>query len=332
MFRKFRERYHTIRRIREAINTYPDGICFAATGGRPILANHKINDVCYRLTGHTITNADVMWDELNSCKIDTIPTENSKTSTADIEQILCRLPDGNVWQFQRRRLAIDYVQVTQYEASDITELYYCRDKLMKKNAQVVQLHDRQRALLQNIIQNNVNKELLIAKLRIHDRFGRLLVMTENTLMGDDSENERSALFSAWGNVIADMENASIRQSRLTPSPENELRQIANMIGCQVEFVGEQPTERKATLLFYAAIREALTNAVRHADANKLIVQIKPKDNHYLVRIMDNGKTEVISIREGGGLSDLRRRLEQDGATMDIETGQGVIMALKIPKE
>ena len=32
--------------IRSAINTYPDGICFAAMDGRPILANRAVNALC----------------------------------------------------------------------------------------------------------------------------------------------------------------------------------------------------------------------------------------------------------------------------------------------
>ena len=44
MFEKLKDRLHTVALIREAINSYPDGICFAAPGGRPILANKKIND------------------------------------------------------------------------------------------------------------------------------------------------------------------------------------------------------------------------------------------------------------------------------------------------
>ncbi len=276
MFRKFRERYHTTLRVREAIDTYPDGICFAAAGGRPILANRTINDVCYRMTGHTIINTDVMWDEIKSCRIDAVISGNNSELPADVEQILCRLPDGNVWQFQRRTLSIESEKVIQYEASDITELYRYRNQLMENNMQVAKLHERQRALLQNIVQNNINKELLSAKIRIHDRFGGLLIMTKNMLTNENSISERSALISEWKNVIADMENASIGQEQRNTSPEKELCQIANMIGCQVVFVGEQPTERKAILLLYAAIREALTNAVRHAGADKLIIYIKEK--------------------------------------------------------
>ena len=64
MFKNLRERYYTTKLIKEAVDTYPDGICFAYPGGRSILTNPKINEVCYALTGQTITNADMMWADM----------------------------------------------------------------------------------------------------------------------------------------------------------------------------------------------------------------------------------------------------------------------------
>jgi signal transduction histidine kinase len=106
--------------------------------------------------------------------------------------------------------------------------------------------------------------------------------------------------------------------------------MAEMIGCKVEFIGEQPTERRALLLLYAAIREALTNAVRHAGADRLIVEIRHDERCCRVTIASNGRTGVTSIQEGGGLSDLRRRLEQEGASLLMEVNDGVVMHVTIP--
>jgi signal transduction histidine kinase len=105
-----------------------------------------------------------------------------------------------------------------------------------------------------------------------------------------------------------------------------------MIGCHIDIVGDWPKERKTVLLFNAAIREALTNAVRHARANRLKVETEYRENCYFVRISCNGRSDVTAIHERGGLSDLRRRLEQEGAelSMKIEDGVGVVMYAAIP--
>ena len=329
MFKKQRARYREARAIRSAIDTYPGGICFAASDGRPILSNRGINAVCLRLTGQTITNARAMWEELERRSVD---GDSAGRKGRGPDLLLCRLPDGAVWQFQRRPLEIDGTIYTQYEASDITVLYEYQNRLRENNTRAAELHKRQRELLQNIVQNNVNKELLRAKVGIHDDFGRLLIMTKNALAENREEAESPELFSAWENVIADMENAAADWDTKAASPEQELVQVADMIGCRVEFHGRQPSERKALLLLYAAIREALTNAVRHAGADKLTIAIEEKNGEYSVEIRNNGRTDVTDLREGGGLGDLRKRLEQEGAGMTILCDGSVTMKLTIPKE
>ena len=323
MFEKLKSRLHTVALIREAINSYPDGICFAAPGGRPILANKKINDICYKLTGHTVTNADRMWEELGDKRIpDTLSDlcgDASNELNEGTEQILCRLENEQVWQFQRRQLTLDSGPVMQYEAADVSELYRYQMQLKEKNEQLSGMLERQKVLLQNIVENNLKKEVLHTKMRIHSDFGRLLVMTESRLSNRDEREDDSDIFEAWDHVITDMENASERE------------ETAEMIGCKVEFTGEQPKERRALLLLYAAIREALTNAVRHAGADRLIVEIRHDDRYYRVTISSNGRNDVMSVQEGGGLSDLRRRLEQEGAELSIEINSGVVMHVTIPK-
>jgi len=122
-----------------------------------------------------------------------------------------------------------------------------------------------------------------------------------------------------------------RGGRQLPAPEEELLRVAELIGCRVIFQGKQPSERRPLLLMYAAIREALTNAVRHGGADCLMVQVEDDSKGYKVRISDNG-TGGDEICEGGGLRNLRVRLEQEGARMDISTDKGVVLQLWLPKE
>ena len=331
MMRKLRKRLHMAMLIREAIENYPDGICFSASGGRPILSNKKINDICYQLTGHTVTNADRIWEELQNGKMPDVVPDLSGESHDNVEQILYRLQDGQIWQFQRRQLTLESGTVTQYEAADVTDLYRYGTQLVEKNEELSGMLERQRVLLQNIVENNLKKELLYTKMRIHSDFGRLLVMTKNRLLSAEENEEDSGIFQAWENVITDMENASTREETVTASPQNELLRIAEMIGCKVEFIGEQPQERKALLLLYAAIREALTNAVRHAGADRLTVEIEHVQGSCEVTITGNGRRDAVSIREGGGLSDLRRRLEQEGGALRMEINEGVVIHVTIPE-
>ncbi len=327
MLQKFKEQYHTSKMIRNAIDTYPDGICFAAPDGRPILANRQINHICNALTGHTILNAESTWQQLLSLAL-AEPTADTDPSGT----VICRLPDSSVWQFRRTRLTVDQVPVIQYDASDITELYEYQNRLKENNLRVTELHERQRNLLLNIVQNNLDQELLRAKMRIHDEFGRLLIMTKLALTDGGDRSGTADLFAAWSETIADMENAAVSIGRKEASPQDELVQVAELIGCQVEVIGKQPSERTALLLLYAAIREALTNAVKHAGADRLTVLLRDDGTRYHAEIRNNGRPVSGPVVEGGGLGSLRKRLEQDGATLEYRCDGIFTLVLTIPKE
>ena len=322
MFRKLTRQRREADRIRDAIDNYPDGLCFAAQNGRPILVNRKMNELFHHLTGHTVTNTLSMWKILSSLAIETYSLNN----------FLLKAENGQIWNIKRESIQIRDTDVIQYTASEITELYTLRNQLRENNIRVSELHERQRKLMQDIVQNNLDKELLNAKMRIHDTFGRLLIMTKLPLSDSSDHQDIVGLLESWDNIVSDMEKSMISSSQHQTSPEKELIQIANMIGCSVQIHGKQPTERKALLLLYAAIREALTNAVRHANANALIVTIQEDHRRFYITIEDNGIADVTQIRESGGLASLRKRLEQDGGTMEIHCRNGVILMFTIPKE
>lgn len=337
MFDAIRKHLALTRAIRGAVDNYPDGICFASVDGRLILVNKKINELCARLTGHTITNAERTWKELQALKLrDTAEGMQTGFSTVNPknaqERIFCGLDDGTVWQFERQRLTIGTTPVIQYEAADITDLYRYRNHLRRNVAQEEKLQERQRELLRNIVQNNLDKEILEAKIRIHDDFGRLLLMSRSAINEEPGALPAGELFEAWANVISDMENASAPRAEIRSTPEKELLQVAGLIGCKVRFNGRQPAERKPLLLLYAAVREALTNAVRHAGADCLTIDIRDEGSQYHAEIRNNGQKVSDPIREGGGLGNLRRRFEQEGARIEIDCSDGVALILTIPKE
>jgi signal transduction histidine kinase len=116
----------------------------------------------------------------------------------------------------------------------------------------------------------------------------------------------SYLAEIWENTIRSLEDVTRIYADEEISPENELKRAADMIGCHIDFSGERPLDRRATLLLYATVREALTNAVRHANADRLNVAINPTGFGYHVEITDNGIIQISRLIEGNGLSNLRK--------------------------
>ena len=320
--------------IKKAIDSYPGGICFSALDGRVILVNEKMNKLVLELTGHTILNAKVAWEELasfaNNGKAEKLtqswlPKDTDNESAR--QQLFFRFSDSSVWRFELRFLDSNTVQI---EAAEITELYRLSEELYENTIRLQDMQKRQKALLDSIVEVNLNKEILAAKMHIHDELGHCLLATTKAITEDSLAENADVLRDNWNSIIRDFSNIPTVWTVPDSSLQSELMQVAELIGCKVIFLGEQPKSRKALQLLYAAIREALTNAVRHAEATELTVKIEQDEKRYHIEIFDNGSVSVSSITEGNGLSALRQRLEQEGASLKVLCDNSVSLIVDIP--
>ncbi len=322
--------------IKKAIDSYPGGICFSALDGRVILVNEKMNQLVLELTGHTILNAKAAWEELanfgNNGKAERLtqswlPKDMANENGITHQQLFFCFSDSSVWRFELRFLDSNTVQI---EAAEITELYRLSEALYENSIRLQEMQKRQKALLDSIVDVNLNKEILAAKMHIHDELGRCLLATTKAITEDSLAENADTLRKSWNSTIHDFSNISTVWTVPDSSLQSELMQVAELIGCKVVFLGEQPKSRKALRLLYAAVREALTNAVRHADATKLTVKIEQRKARYYVEISNNGCVSVSSITEGNGLGALRQRLEQEGASLKVRCDNSVSLLVDIP--
>lgn len=322
--------------IKKAIDSYPGGICFSALDGRVILVNEKMNQLVLELTGHTILNEKAAWEELtnfaNNGKAEKLtqswlPKDTNNENGSTHQQLFFRFSDSLVWRFELRFLDSNTVQI---EAAEITELYQLSEELYENTIRLQEMQKRQKALLDSIVEVNLNKEILAAKMHIHDELGHCLLATTKAITEDSLAENADVLRESWSSTIRDVSNIPMAWTVPDSSLQSELLQVAELIDCKVTFLGEQPKSRKALQLLYAAVREALTNAVRHADATELTVKIKQDKQRYHIEISDNGGVSVSSITEGNGLSALRQRLEQEGATLKVLYDNSVSLLVDIP--
>ena len=322
--------------IKKAIDSYPGGICFSALDGRVVLVNEKMNKLMLELTGHTILNAKAAWEELtnfaNNGKAEKLgqswlPKDLNNENGNIHHQLFFRFSDSSVWRFELRVLDSNTVQI---EAAEITELYRLSEELYENTIRLQEMQERQKALLDSIVEINLNKEILAAKMHIHDELGHCLLATTKAITEDSLAENANVLRENWNSIIRDFSNISTVWTIPDSSLQSELMQVAELIGCKVIFLGEQPKSRKTLQLLYAAIREALTNAVRHADATELMVKIEQRKERYHIEISDNGSVSVSSITEGNGLSALRQRLEQEGTSLKVLCDNSVSLIIDIP--
>lgn len=103
------------------------------------------------------------------------------------------------------------------------------------------------------------------------------------------------------------------------------------------FQGDAPVAMEdrivATHLYHIA-QEACTNALKHAAAGKVQVQLASRSGVVTLRIRDDGIGIANDAREGLGLRIMRNRASVIGATLTIERGKrgGTVVTCTLPTE
>jgi two-component system sensor histidine kinase DesK len=77
-----------------------------------------------------------------------------------------------------------------------------------------------------------------------------------------------------------------------------------------------------------AVREAVTNVVRHARAKRCRLKLKEADGNCLLEIEDDGRGG--SQGEGNGVRGMRERVEALGGSLRRETSVGTRLTIVLP--
>jgi signal transduction histidine kinase len=129
---------------------------------------------------------------------------------------------------------------------------------------------------------------------------------------------------------------------LTPQPGlSDLRRLVKDVahdGLTVELDVQGETELAPTghqLAAYRLVQEALTNAVRHAEATEVVVTLEVQAGELRVEVSDNGHGFDPEVaRTGGrhGLAGMRERVRIHHGTLAIDAapGRGTTVAARIP--
>ncbi len=305
--------------IKESFDHLPTGLCFSKANGTVQLVNHKMNELSYLITGEELQNANLFWRIL--CNGEIMPAVQR---ISEDKQPEFRLKDGTVYTFAREKVE----KVFQITATDTTSLHKLKNRLQDNNDELEEMNVRLQLYGETVDETTRARERLETKIRIHSELGQALLATRHCLHQSDAELQ--PILNAWKRNIA------VLRTEAEPSQNTELLQalieIAESAGVSVEISGEMPEMENIGSLLTSAATEALTNAVRHAEATTLFVEFSESEDYYSARYTNDGDAPSGEIREGGGLGSLRSKIERFGGEMEIISLPRFILTVKIPKE
>lgn len=305
-----RNRKNTIskRSIKEAFDDLPCGICFYEASGVTRLVNSKRNDFSIRITGEYLLNGKKFISILTDENI-----KRNSLSHQDEKEYIISL-DDHVYSFRRREHQLSDKSLYEIIATDITRKHQLSRELNKKNKELSSFNKRMRQYGETIEELTIEKETLSAKRNIHDKLGKLLILSRRSLDKDRTEEEKEVLLSTWKNTLIAFESMKESESNDT---YDELFKAAKDIGISIIFCGRRPESRKGKKIAAKAIIECMTNTIKHAKGNEVYVSFKERNRFIEIQITNNGEQPKEEIKEGGGLSSLRLLIEREGGSMKI---------------
>lgn len=308
--------------VKEAFDNLPSGICFADRNGTIILCNRQMHRLCRDLLGTDLQHLEELRRALKS------PQAGVKAVGEGAPLFL--FSDGKLWQFAESTVThIDGSQYTQVQAMDVTELQEKRTELEQENQALAEANAHARQLYLELDQIVREKGRLAMKMRVHDELGLSLLSTRNLISRESSLEELRKGGQRWEQVLRMMDIAGSEP----PAPEKSLAELiaaAAEIGVQVCVQGELPPSGENACLLVAAMRECVTNTVRHARGSKMDVELTRPERTYRMEITNNGQKPEGEIVEGGGLSALRHSIEDRGGLMTVESRPEFRLTVTLP--
>lgn len=225
-------------------------------------------------------------------------------------------------------LQVNGNKILQLTAVDTTQLYGLSSELQENNKKLKEMNGRLKQYSENIDEYVRNKEILEAKMRIHNEMGQALLSSRSYLLQESSVLQEADILKQWNYVVA-----LLKKESETKNPKNSWSYFvdaADAAGVKILMDGDIPKNEDVAKLIVSAATEALTNAVRHGGADELYVKLAKENGKIRITFTNNGQNPIGPVQEGGGLESLRLRLEEAGGSMTIETEPRFALTASVP--
>lgn len=233
-------------------------------------------------------------------------------------------------------------------------LVYNRQKL--KNQQLKKETELKTALAQIETQNRLQEQRLRISRDLHDNIGSQLTFIISSLDNlnfglkdkDKSTTDRISGISRFtSQTIYELRDTIWAMNKGAISIEDLQARISNFIdqarssNAQIdfEFKTDPGIDQNNTFTSivgmnaYRIIQEAVNNALKYADANKVLVSFNQAPNGLEVQITDDGSGfDQQKVQKGNGLNNMKKRAKDIGSELNIRSkpGAGTSVKFQIP--
>ncbi len=293
--------------VKEGLDTLPAGIMFCDVNGYIYLINTKMQDVLMRFTNKEHKNGAKLWQLLQEGQI-------LEGDCQVIEGDLLIRTAHDAWRFSKRSFSDHFNTYFEIIATDVTQSMGIFYTLEEEGEKLINQRKEIEALNQKIEIIQREKEYLSIRSQVHDVLGQRLTAMQRMSQSSDFTDYHDFLL-----LIDDIrDQIKEKRSRDPGYLFDEISAYFKKIGLSIVLHDTLPVEEDIAFLFLSVLREASTNAIRHAGATEIHVHMIENNHHYRIEITNNGQPPTRGLVEGGGLFGMRSRVENAGGSLKVE--------------
>jgi two-component system, NarL family, sensor kinase len=233
---------------------------------------------------------------------------------------------------------------------------YNRYQLRQKNKYQKELNRQQNELFNAIAAAQDQERKRIAQ-DIHDSLGSILSAaklklsalkeSQSSLSDEQTEKFRTTLqlldeaSAELRSISHNIMPATLSKLGLIAALKNLSNTISSHSGLQINFTSHDFTERipeQTEMSIYRIVLELINNIVKHAQANKVTVQLIKYPDYINLSVEDNGRGfdygSALQEKKGIGLGNILSRVEFLKGKMNVDSvpGRGTTVIIDIPLE
>ena len=200
-------------------------------------------------------------------------------------------------------------------AFDITEEYNLQKEINEQNNKIAENNKELISSIKNIEELEKEKNLLKLKNKYHDILGQNLSVLQQYLnkqeVNKSSFEEMKFMIKKMFIDIEDTEDPNLNLKNLV--------EIHKKNGTNIIINGKLPENKEIANVFFEIIREATTNAIRHAGSLNVFVEITNNTSEINMMIKNDGKKPNEFITENEGIKGMRRKVDKINGLFYVST-------------
>lgn len=265
-------------------------------------------------------------------------------ANGDVGEAWITAPNSTRW-----RLVFDVVRLGMGHcgrviATDVTELMKLNEELDATNAELALVEDHLRASLAVVDATAELDALAHMRARVHDVIGQRLSILHRAL--EDRDLSRSHLGDLREIVDTIMADLAMREQADPKADLMSVIEAFELIGVSIDVSGSLPDCDEVADAFVRVVREAVTNAVRHARATTVEVRLESTDDGadssgrdgrhgrracWSLSICDNGTPLKAAEACGSGIPGMRLAVEEVGGALYVEPTPTFTVRAVVPR-